>query len=584
MRCKQYLSWFIGFLLISFKLCAQHNLTWEDSILTHLEIDRNISLSVKNLKTDTLLDIYHAKQNSCKWIETAILKSRYLSLLGKNKDAILLVNDCQNLFTNKSCLALSLLPKLYLEFSFIYYSQNEYKKANLYAQKGIEAWQPTFKNKRVLAELFCSKGDACENLKDQILYTKKGYEIALEDNDLEIQAKALNNLGCIYANAGENKKAIIHFKGSLAAALKNNSLQLISALYNNLAGLSSSSEEVELYLDSAKYYAVIKGDLEDLQTAYQNSALFNASIGRYKKGYDDLFESLILKDSLYNLNKIKAFAEMEQKYEAEKKIAEINLLQKESELAKVKASRSLGINFGLGGALLGILSVAITFYFQNKKKEKLNIALKGEKQKSDDLLLNILPAEVAEELKLSGQSTARQYNNVSVLFTDFVNFTGISEQMSPSDLVQEIHQNFKTFDAIMEKHGIEKIKTIGDAYLAVCGLPNEVADHAKRIIEAALDIQEFMEINNGKFQIRIGINTGPVVAGIVGVKKFAYDIWGDTVNMASRMESNSEAGKINISQATYELVKDAFKCSARGKIHAKGKGEIEMYFVEGRLA
>jgi len=584
MRCNQYVICLIGFLLISIKLGAQQNLTWEDSVLTHLEIDRNVSLGVKNLKTDTLLDIYYTKQNTCKWIETAILKSRYLSLLGKNKDAILLVNNCHYLFEKKSCSEFSLLPKLYLEFSFIYYSQNEYKKAKLYAQKGIDVWQSSFKNKRILAELFCSKGDASEEFNEQILYTKKGYDIALADNDLEIQAKALNNLGCIYANAGENKKAIGHFKGSLAAALKNNSIQLISALYNNLAGLSSSSEEVELYLDSAKYYAAIKGDLEDLQTAYQNSALFHSSMGRYKKGYNDLFESLILKDSLYNLNKIKAFAEMEQKYEAEKKIAEINLLQKESELAKVKASRSLGINFGLGGALLGILSVAVTFYFQNKKKEKLNIALKGEKQKSDDLLLNILPAEVAEELKLNGQSTARQYNNVSVLFTDFVNFTGISEQMSPSDLVQEIHQNFKTFDAIMEKHGIEKIKTIGDAYLAVCGLPIEVADHANRIIEAALDIQDFMQTNNGKFQIRIGINTGPVIAGIVGVKKFAYDIWGDTVNMASRMESNSEAGKINISQATYELVKDTFKCTSRGKIHAKGKGEIEMYFVEGRKA
>jgi class 3 adenylate cyclase len=580
MRCNQYVICLIGFLLISIKLGAQQNLTWEDSVLTHLEIDRNVSLGVKNLKTDTLLDIYYTKQNTCKWIETAILKSRYLSLLGKNKDAILLVNNCHYLFEKKSCSEFSLLPKLYLEFSFIYYSQNEYKKAKLYAQKGIDVWQSSFKNKRILAELFCSKGDASEEFNEQILYTKKGYDIALADNDLEIQAKALNNLGCIYANAGENKKAIGHFKGSLAAALKNNSIQLISALYNNLAGLSSSSEEVELYLDSAKYYAAIKGDLEDLQTAYQNSALFHSSMGRYKKGYNDLFESLILKDSLYNLNKIKAFAEMEQKYEAEKKIAEINLLQKESELAKVKASRSLGINFGLGGALLGILSVAVTFYFQNKKKEKLNIALKGEKQKSDDLLLNILPAEVAEELKLNGQSTARQYNNVSVLFTDFVNFTGISEQMSPSDLVQEIHQNFKTFDAIMEKHGIEKIKTIGDAYLAVCGLPIEVADHANRIIEAALDIQDFMQTNNGKFQIRIGINTGPVIAGIVGVKKFAYDIWGDTVNTAARMEQNSLPGKINVSSSTYELVKNDFTFIHRGKVDAKNKGMIDMYFVE----
>ena len=196
------------------------------------------------------------------------------------------------------------------------------------------------------------------------------------------------------------------------------------------------------------------------------------------------------------------------------------------------------------------------------KVEERTFQLKSEKKKSDDLLLNILPEEVAEELKEKGMAEAKQYNHVTVLFTDFVNFTGISEQMSPKELVKEIHENFTAFDTIIEKHGLEKIKTIGDAYLAVCGLPIENEMHAVQVLKA-----------------RIGVNSGPVIAGIVGVKKYAYDIWGDCVNTAARMEQNSEAGKINISGATYDLVKAHFSCVHRGKIAAKNKGEIDMYFV-----
>lgn len=205
-----------------------------------------------------------------------------------------------------------------------------------------------------------------------------------------------------------------------------------------------------------------------------------------------------------------------------------------------------------------------------------------EKHKSDELLLNILPEGVAEELKNTGSAEAKQYNHVSVLFTDFVNFTGLSEQMTPKELVQEIHRNFTAFDAIIGKHGLEKIKTIGDAYMAVCGLPNEVNDHAERVINAAFEINAYMEQSGSTFKIRMGIHSGAVVAGIVGVKKYAYDIWGDTVNTAARMEQNSESGKINISGATYELVKDKFTCEHRGRLPAKNKGEIDMYFVSQR--
>jgi ligand-binding sensor domain-containing protein/class 3 adenylate cyclase len=220
-----------------------------------------------------------------------------------------------------------------------------------------------------------------------------------------------------------------------------------------------------------------------------------------------------------------------------------------------------------------------------------NKIIEMEKQRSDDLLLNILPEEVAEELKVKGSAEARQFDEVTVLFTDFKNFTQITEKMSAKELVEEIHTCFKAFDNIIGKYGIEKIKTIGDSYMCAGGLPIPSKTHAEDVIRAALEIKDYVE-NRAQhreaagvepFHIRIGIHTGPVVAGIVGVKKFAYDIWGDTVNTASRMESSGENGKINISETTYGLIRNKFKCVYRGKIQTKGKGEMDMYFVEDAI-
>ncbi|MBS1538273.1 MAG: tetratricopeptide repeat protein [Bacteroidetes bacterium] len=232
-------------------------------------------------------------------------------------------------------------------------------------------------------------------------------------------------------------------------------------------------------------------------------------------------------------------------------------------------------------ALVGSFIFLFVVYRQRNMTRK-------EKQRSENLLLNILPAEVAEELKEKGRADAKHFDNVTVLFTDFKSFTTVSEQLTPQELVDELHECFKSFDEIITKYNIEKIKTIGDAYLAVCGLPVADYKHAENVVNAALEIREFMEkrrqnLGEKTFEVRIGINSGSVVAGIVGLKKFAYDIWGDTVNTAARMEQHSEAGKINISETTYEIIKGKFPCEFRGEIDAKNKGKLKMYFVNSNL-
>ncbi len=288
----------------------------------------------------------------------------------------------------------------------------------------------------------------------------------------------------------------------------------------------------------------------------------------------------------------------------EQQKAEVERLKVQAEADRQRILRNIG--FGVAAVVLLLLG----FIWRQRNR------ISKEKQRSEELLLNILPYEVAEELKAKGATEAVQIDHVTVLFTDFKGFTAMSEQLSPRDLVRDLNECFSAFDRIAEKHGIEKIKTIGDAYMAAGGLPTPNTTHATDVIKAALEMRDFIAEGKARkiaaglpfFEIRIGIHTGPVVAGIVGVKKFSYDIWGDTVNTASRMESSGEVGQVNISESTYALVKDveessqlsvvgsqgaslstdnselttskAFTFTPRGKVQAKGKGEMEMYFVE----
>lgn len=270
--------------------------------------------------------------------------------------------------------------------------------------------------------------------------------------------------------------------------------------------------------------------------------------------------------------------------------------------AEAKAQEAKGnlLLFGILGAFVLLVVSGVAFVIQLKAKKKVeqkNIEIEAQKQlieierqKSDDLLLNILPLETANELKEKGKATPQSYEMVTVLFTDFKGFTNIAEKMTAEQVISELDYCFLNFDKIVDKYNLEKIKTIGDAYMCAGGVPVANTTNAYDAVMVGLEMQEFMnkwkEAKKAKkepyFELRLGIHTGKVVAGVVGTKKFAYDIWGDAVNIAARMESSGEIAKVNVSGTTYELVKDKFTATYRGKVPAKNKGEIDMYFIDAK--
>jgi adenylate cyclase len=348
-------------------------------------------------------------------------------------------------------------------------------------------------------------------------------------------------------------------------------------------GLKKYREALTADYTALSFFNQING-LTNINSVYNDLAKTHFANGNSDSAYYYSTQYIKLNDSIFTTDNINRIALLQAKFQEvgkDKKILQNEILIKQKQEAIREQSNQKKL-LALGLSLTLLLTIFAWRSYQRKKRDNLIIA--AEKKKSDELLLNILPFEIAEELKESGSAQARNFEMVTVMFTDFKDFTTVSEKLSAQELVAEINECFVAFDMIIQKFGIEKIKTIGDAYMAAGGLPTPKNSHALDVVGAALEIQEFVrkrkkEKGETGFDIRIGIHSGPVVAGIVGIKKFAYDIWGDTVNVASRMESSGVAGKINISATTYGLVKDHFHCIPRGKISAKGKGEIEMYFL-----
>jgi class 3 adenylate cyclase len=477
-----------------------------------------------------------------------------------------------------------------------------------------------------------------------VIYHEQGnFELAQEyfENALTLfeqagekrgMASCLNNIGDLFTSQAKYEEAIPYNLRSLEMRETLGDKRGMANCYNvigdNLALQKRYLKALEYYLKSVKIREEL-GEKRALSRVYGNighlyliQKNYTEGMGWCTKAYElsqDIGAKIEQKEAcecLYKINKetgkpVIALAyherliELEyglksdetaktlQEHEFKKIILEDSLhkeqekismeLEHREEVSRKNRQRNISLFTGLA-----VLLLAGGLYSRLRYIRKSRTEIQKEKDRSDELLLNILPSETADELKLNGAVKARNFELVTVMFTDFKGFTYMAEKLSAQELVSEIDYCFKAFDQIIFEHNIEKIKTIGDAYMCAGGLPLANKTNPLDVVKAALEIQEFMiRLKHEKeaqslpyFEVRIGIHTGPVVAGVVGTRKFQYDIWGDTVNIAARMESSGEVGKVNISQTTFELIKTQFECTYRGKIDAKNKGAIDMYFVD----
>lgn len=478
----------------------------------------------------------------------------------------------------------------------IYYQKDDDETALKYYEEGLRISQENNLVRRE-AGAYLNISNILENQGKDSLALDYVYRAELIFKDLEdsyIMSAIRRNEGNLLLKLGEVDKALEAYYASLEVSKKvGNQLDLMEGL----------TRIGNVYLDQSRLSEATDYCARALKIAEEEDA-----ITLQKKACECLYDVFKAKgdgtEALVYLEKIKVIEDTLKAQETTKKLQQMefekalkadslriyeeNLAIEAAHQQEVAAEKK-NRNFAIVGVVF-LLVLSASLYWRWNYVRKAKDEMEVEKDRSENILLNILPAEIAEELKEKGRADARDFDMVSILFTDFKDFTSTSEKLSPQQLVSEINTCFEAFDGIMEKHGVEKIKTIGDAYMAAGGLPVPKEDSVRNTVLAALEMQAFIGARKeelakeGKpgFDMRVGVHTGPVVAGIVGVKKFQYDIWGDTVNTASRLESSGEVGKVNISSETFKLIKDdeAFHFENRGKIEVKGKGELDMLFVE----
>lgn len=478
------------------------------------------------------------------------------------------------------------LGHIYIALSNFHMAVDDHARARTYLHKALEIPQQAY----VVGEFYVSLGRNAQHLgeyPEALAYLRTALDTMRTLGMEQLSDLAELHMGRVFIAQQELDSATVHLRRAYALSKADNDpagaanatffLAYIQRERNDPKGAARIGEKVipelgegEDLLLKRNTYELLRwayGELGDAKNALRYAELFirtekEMNQMENQRAADQLeFRQQLTADSLR---------------QAEEKAA---TLRAHAEAMDAEGSRKRLFMFG--GA--GILVVAIGLWYLLGRTRK-------EKARSEEILHNVLPEEIARELREKGTAASREIDQVSILFTDFKGFTALSEQLSKQELMTELDTCFNAFDAIIGAHGVEKIKTIGDSYMCAAGLKGDPVEAARNMVMCGLEMQAFMHTHKAQrdaegkptFEMRLGIHTGPVVAGIVGVKKFQYDIWGDTVNTASRMESSGEAGRVNISEATYRLVKDeqGLAFTPRGRVQAKGKGELEMWFVE----
>ncbi len=478
------------------------------------------------------------------------------------------------------------IAAIYISVGDTYSNMKDYETADSYYDKGIQSLRIA-NDSLPLGKALFNIGDRyfyANNFKMAVQYLEEANEIFRLINFQIGLAYSSGNLGMVYTRQNKDDLAKKLLNEAIGILEKNEDYYPTSVYYLYLANIAQRENNRGLAFNHALHSLELATTYNLKKEKADASLLLFELHNKFGDRDSALFYHLnyiAIRDSIRNLEEIENIAKKTREFEVSQKQIEVDLLNQKNRNQKI-------VVFSTAFALLLIGILSAVLYKKNSFIRKTNLIIDKERNKSDHLLRNILPEETVNELKEFGKVKAQRFESVSVMFTDFKSFTKHAEHLSPEALVKSLDYYFSFFDQIVEKFQLEKIKTLGDSYMCASGLPFPQDDHAERIVLAAMEMVDFVEKSKKqeddtliRFDMRIGISSGPVVAGVVGKKKFAYDIWGDTVNCASRMESNSEVGKINISEDTHKLILEKFYFSDRGDIDVKNKGNMKMYFVEG---